>query len=308
MKTKPSILLTHPPTSLIRGWGSNPFPMTQLLLASFLEYKGLKADIYQELPYSVSKILAFIKKNKTVAVGMTCDCTNLQSCAVMADLIKKINKDIRVILGGVHATLYHRDILENFPHIDVVVRGEGEETLAEILANLDSLHTGIKGMTFRKNGVVTSSPDRSSVLYCDQLPQLSYHLLGKNITGKFDFIDQWWPLHTGRGCCYHCTFCSSGPFWKHCYRVKSVKRIIEDIRWCQKEYPVRSFAFDELVFSADRRRVLSLCEELRRTDLGIEWCCDTRVDRVDKELLRTMRDAGCRRIDFGIESFSNRNV
>jgi len=305
-KIKPSILLTHPPASLIKGWGSNPFPMTQLLLASFLEHKGFKADIYQKLPYSVPQILAFIKKNKTKAVGMTCDCANLPSCAVMADLIKKINKDICVILGGVQATLYHRDILENFPQVDIVVRGEGEEALAEILGHLNDLNTGIKGITFRKNGVVTSGGERLSVLDCDRLPHLSYHLLGTNIAGDFDFTDKWWPLHTGRGCCYNCTYCSSGRFWRHCYRTKSIPRIIEDIRRCQKEYHVRRFSFDELVFSVDRKRVLSFCQELHRADLKIEWCCDTRVDCVDRELLRAMRQAGCRRIVFGIESFSNR--
>ncbi|MBF0571247.1 MAG: radical SAM protein [Candidatus Omnitrophica bacterium] len=280
--------------------------MTQLLLASFLEHKGLKSGIYQEFPYSVSEILSLIKKNKTAALGMTCDCTNLQSCITLADLIKKMDQGIYVILGGVHATLYHRDILEKFPQVDIVVRGEGEETLAETLANLPALNTGIKGITFRTHGAVTSSLDRPSVLDCDQLPNLSYHLLGKNIARKFDYTNKWWPLHTGRGCCYNCTYCSSGPFWKHCYRVKSIKRIIEDIRRCQKEYHVSSFALDELTFSIDRKRVLLFCEKLHRGDLKIEWCCDTRVDRVDKELLRTMHAAGCRRIDFGIESFSNR--
>jgi radical SAM superfamily enzyme YgiQ (UPF0313 family) len=305
-KTGPSILLTYPPTSLIEGWGSNPFPMTQLLLASFLEHKGFKADIYQELPYSVSKILAFIKKNKTTAVGMTCDCSNLQSCTVVAGLIKKVNKDIHVILGGVHATIYHRDILENFPQIDIVVRGEGEEVLAEVMANLNALNTRIKGITFRKNGVVTSAADRSSVLDCDQLPYLSYHLLGTNIAKDFDSIDKWWPVHTGRGCCYNCSYCSSGCFWKHCYRVKSIERIMEEICRCQKEYGVRGFFFDELTFSVDRKRVLLLCAEILRMKLNIEWCCDTRVDCVDKELLKAMWEAGCRRIVFGVESFSNR--
>jgi len=305
-RTSPSILLTYPPTSLIKGWGSNPFPMTQLLLASFLEYKGFAAGIYQESSYSVSQILALIKRNKTTAIGMTCDCTNLQSCAVIADLIKKTHKNIYVILGGVQATLYHRDILEKFPQIDIIVRGEGEETLAEVMGNLQDLNIGIKGVTFRKNNVVTSSPDRLSALDCDQLPPLSYHLLGPNIAGDFDFTNKWWPLHTGRGCSYNCRYCSSGRYWNRCGRVKSVKRIIEDIGRCQKEYRVNRFSFDELVFSADRRRVLLLCEEFSRAALNIEWCCDTRVDRVDQELLRAMREAGCRRIVFGIESFSNR--
>ncbi|MEI7998426.1 MAG: radical SAM protein [Candidatus Omnitrophota bacterium] len=303
---KPSILLTYPPVSLTRGWGSNPFPMTQLLLASFLEARGLRADIYQKFPYSISQILAFIKRNKIAAVGMTCDCANLQSCIALADLIKKSDKSIYVILGGVQATLYHRDILDNFSQVDVVVRGEGEETLAEILENINDLNTGIKGITFRKSGIVMSSSDRSAILNCDQLPKLSYHLLGENISRDFDFVNKWWPLHTGRGCFYNCTYCSSGRFWQHCYRVKSVQRIIEDIRWCQKKYRVRKFSFDELTFSVDRKRVVFFCEEIHRANLQIEWCCDTRVDRVDKELLQRMWEAGCRRIVFGVESFSSK--
>ena len=279
--------------------------MAQLLLASFLEGQGFKASIYQERAYSVPKILEIIKKNNITVVGITCFCANFKSCTTLADLIKKFNKDIYVILGGVHATLYHREIMEKFPQIDIVVRGEGEETLAEIMAKLSELNTGIQGITFRKDGEVLSSADRVSVLKPDRMPDLSYHLLGKDVT-SFDYTDKWWPLHTGRGSSYNCAFCASGRFWKRSYRVKGIGRIIKEIHRCMKEYRVRKFMFDDLVFSVDRKRVLLLCEEFRRANLNIEWCCKTRIDCLDQELLRVMRDAGCRRIIFAVDSFSDK--
>lgn len=305
-KNKPSILLTYPPASIARGWDKNHFPMTQLLLASFLEQEGLRADIYHEFPYSIPQILNLIKRHRPLAFGMTCDCANLQSCAQLAAMVKASDRNIYVILGGVHATLYHRDILEHFPQFDIIIRGEGEVPLAETLSRLDHLDTTIKGITFRKNASLEVNSEQLSPLDCNKLPNLSYHLLGEAAIKNFEFTNKWWPLHSGRGCCFNCTFCASGRFWEYCYRVKDPKCLVEEIIYCQRHYQARRFSFDDLVFSVNRKRIHDLCEELRHRQLKIEWCCDTRVDCVDKQLLKTMWEAGCRRILYGVESFSDK--
>ncbi len=305
-RTVPSILLTYPPESLTQGWDGNPFPTTQLCLASYLEARGMKSEIYQEHPFRTSHILRLIKKNHHGAAGLSCDCSNLQSCAQMAASIKKHCRDVVVIIGGVHATLYHKDILEHFPQFDVIVRGEGEETLAEIMPRLSHLDTSIPGITFRKKGAICISPDRTHFIDCDALPPLSYHLLKKTGLKNFDRMDNWWPIPSARGCSFNCAFCASGRFWKHRYRKKSLPCLIDDIQRCQRDYHVKRFFFDELAFTSDKKRIRMFCEELKRHRMDIEWCCDTRIDCVDEKLLDMVYRAGCRRIHFGVESFSNR--
>ena len=305
-RTVPSILLAYPPESLAQGWGGNPFPTTQLCLASFLESRGMKSEIYQEYPFRISDILRLIKRNRHGAVGLTCDCSNLQSCAHLATAIKENCGPVAVIVGGVHATLYHKDILEHFPQFDVIVRGEGEETLAEIMPRLGHLDTSVPGITFRKKNTLGISQDRPHFIDCDALPPLSYNLLKKTGIKNFDRLDSWWPVPSARGCSFNCAFCASGRFWKRCYRRKSLPCLIDEIRRCQHDYHVDRFFFDELAFTFDRNRIRMFCEELQRHKLNIEWCCDTRIDCVDEELLNMVHRAGCRRIHFGVESFSNR--
>jgi radical SAM superfamily enzyme YgiQ (UPF0313 family) len=305
------ILLTYPPKSLIKGWSSFlPFPMAPVCLGSFIESKGVKVKIYHDQPYDIRNILQIIKECKPEIFGMTCDSSNYNSCFRLSKLAKKIDKNLLVILGGIHATFFHKEIIERIPSVDVVVRGEGERTLLEIIKCLEAgqakdRFSKIKGVSYKINGEIMVTPERPPINKLDSLPFLSYDLIDMKKIESYTFPG-WWPLHTARGCYFNCRYCSDVGFWGRKYRFKSSARVIKEIELCNKEYGIQGFFFNDLTFTTSKQRTYEICNQLKNRQTKVKWGCFTRVDCVDKTLLTNMYESGCKIIVYGVESFSDK--
>jgi radical SAM superfamily enzyme YgiQ (UPF0313 family) len=113
------------------------------------------------------------------------------------------------------------------------------------------------------------------------------------------------PIITSRGCPYRCIFCSKAVFGKK-YRGNSPAYIVDEIRFLKERFGVKEIKFYDDVFTLDRKRVVAICMQLKEQGMDIPWTCETRVNLVDEELLRVMRDAGCYMIEYGVESGNQR--
>jgi len=229
-----------------------------------------------------------------------------------AELAKCRCPGVPVVLGGTHATILPEETLAASPAIDVVVRGEGEQTMQEICAGAD-LAT-VAGVVFRMDGQIIRTPARSPLAHLDAIPFPARHLYemkeylrsGSAVIRGVELRAT--HLFTSRGCPYRCSFCAGSAVFGDRVRFVSAGRVIEEIETILADYKVEGLYFAEDMFAANRRRALEICRLLVDSGLSrrIVWCAQLRVNSVDEELLTAMRRAGCIQVEYGFESGSQR--
>jgi len=233
------------------------------------------------------------------AVGFTSlGCSFLFALNVAARL-KRQEPELPILLGGPHATMLHREILERFTQFDVVVRYEADEILSEVLANLESRDfSSIPGVSWRANGL-RFNPGAPKVENLDTLPLLNYdHYPVAEL--DLDLL----RVEAGRGCPFMCTFCSTASFFQRSFRLKSAARLVQELDTLHEKYGYVDFKLDHDLFTVNKRKILEFCEAVK--DRKYHWRVSARVDCVDTELLQKMAEAGCVGMYFGIETGSRR--
>lgn len=217
---------------------------------------------------------------------------------------KEIRPDLPVVFGGPHATVMHEEVIRE-DCVDYVVRAEGELTMIELA---DFLIKGIgdpadiKGITYKRDGVVTSTPARPFIEDPDMLPFPDRGLLPLEC---YTFPGN--VLTSRGGCPFNCDFCAVNSIWKGRRRFRRAERVIEEVRSVMTEFRLPGVAFADDTFTLNRAHTLRLCELLKREALegnGVSWTCSTRADLVDRELLEEMVAAGCYGIQYGVEAGS----
>lgn len=239
-------------------------------------------------------------------VGLTAVTPTIRSALELARQLKQARPDQTLVLGGPHATLLPQQTLEKAPDIDIVVRGEGEETALELARAIENGAPldGIAGVSFRRNGHIVHNPDRPFIGGLDNLPLLPYDKLPLRHYRPHPPYGRALPfaaLLTTRGCPYNCTFCSKPVFGRR-FRVQSADRVLDEIAQLRHRYGVKEIAFYDDTFTVDRKRAMALAEGMLQLGLKLHWTCGTRVNLVDPELLRLLRKTGCYAISYGIES------
>jgi anaerobic magnesium-protoporphyrin IX monomethyl ester cyclase len=241
-------------------------------------------------------------------VGLYCMATMIEDCFLFADLLR--NRTGLLVAGGPMPTASPDLFLDRF---DVVVRGEGEQTMAELLQTWEKgldLES-VRGIAFARKAdaasgtggnVVTTAPrpfsgdlDHIAFPARDLLPNESYLSHGKRAYG-FSIT----TIMTTRGCPFQCDFCSNVIFGGS-YRERSTENVVDEIEEALGlGYERISFADD--VFTMNPGRVRAICREIETRGLHFQWECLGRVDTMDYPLAAAMKKAGCTRIFFGIES------
>jgi radical SAM superfamily enzyme YgiQ (UPF0313 family) len=235
--------------------------------------------------------------------GFSTVCSSYPLTLRIAAEVRQAHRTSTIALGGPQASVVDIATMRAYPYIDLVVRGEAEQTLPDLLdalAERRSLAT-IPGITFRReDGEIMRNPEAPLVLDLDALPFPAFHL----------FPDvrfcRHFPLELGRGCPFACTFCSTNDFFRRRFRLKSPAHMIAEMRRVKQTYGISSFELVHDMFTVDRKRVVAFCEALLETKEEFIWGCSARTDCVDEELIALMAKAGCRGIFFGIETGSRR--
>ena len=233
-------------------------------------------------------------------VGFTSLGCNFICTAKIAAYLRDARAAIPILIGGPHATILDRQILERFPQFDLVLRNEAELTLPAVLQALRSnqFHS-VPGVTFRHENRVVRNPGAPLISDLDTLPWPAFHaypLETLNTSGI--------RVEVGRGCPFSCTFCSTASFFGRTYRLKSAERICKELDFLRSRYGAKHFMLTHDLFTVNRRKVLKFCDEIARRDYT--WTCSARMDCVDSELLTRMQAAGCRSIYYGVETGSRR--
>lgn len=214
-------------------------------------------------------------------------------------MIKKSIPHIQVFLGGPEISSMPLEYMKSFEYVDIIFVGESELSIEEYFSAIS------KGdMTPDINGVAYRDGNRIFYKMQNKLIDNLDTLIDPNYDKLRDYVFSCIPIEIGRGCPYNCMFCSTSVFWHREYRFKSIKKIITQIRNYKLKYGVDDFYFIHDNILANRQNILSLCNELNFEKINIKWDCSGRIDNVDEEIIRLMKEAGCKSIYFGIETGS----
>ncbi len=235
-------------------------------------------------------------------IGFSTICSSYPLTIRLAERLKRMYPETGIIFGGPQASVVDTATLEAFPFVDLIVRGEADETLAKVLK------TGLKspallflpGITFRSGGSVVRNPEAPLVADLDALPFPAFDLLPDVKDASF------FALELGRGCPFACTFCSTNDFFRRRFRLKSPEVMLAQMQRVEREYGVRRFDLVHDMFTVDRKRVAAFCNTLLDAEVNYRWGCSARTDCIDDELIALMRRAGCHSVFFGVETGSAR--
>lgn len=235
-------------------------------------------------------------------MGLSTMCSTYPLSIRIAREVKRMRPGVPIVLGGPQASAVDVATLQAFPFVDVIVRGEGEETFPHVLDALSGSGElgSVPGITFRERGRVARNPNAPVILDLDSLPLPAFHLLPG--MDQCSFI----PLELGRGCPFACTFCSTNDFFRRRFRLKSPARMIQQMSFLRETYGANRFDLIHDMFTVDRRRVVDFCDALLECEKNFTWNCSARTDCVDEDLLALMDRAGCRGVFFGVETGSAR--
>jgi anaerobic magnesium-protoporphyrin IX monomethyl ester cyclase len=308
------LMTTAPPIKSPWGVPTMIPPLGLAYVAAALEKAGFQVEILDN--YQLNKSLDFVKLEiKRLApkiVGITCSSLTYQRCVETAKAVKEVLPSCKVVVGGWHPS-YMPDSMLQHPEIDYVVMGEGEHAMVELTTLItkgddDGTIATIPGVAcIYKGKTIKNAPKFIGDL--DQVPFPAWHLLPMHIYDrKIDYLSAR-PIdvvNVIRGCPYDCAYCEIKKLWGSKWRAFSPHRVVEEIDYLVKNYGSKGIYFIDDNFTIQKRHTVEICHLLKKCKLDIEWACDTRVDLISRDLLREMKDAGCRTIFFGIQSGSSR--
>ncbi len=240
-------------------------------------------------------------------VGISCPYSlQFHNLVHVSKLVKEVS-NAPVAVGGVHATFGAGEILGNIKSVDIIVMGEGEATFLD-LANRKPL-SEVDGIAYRKGGKVKVNKKRALIKNIDDIPFPARHLFDMERYIKINKPHNHFPkrdrvasILTSRGCSGHCTFCSSHLFWGSCIRYRSVDNIIWELKELAEKYGVQEIQILDDNLTGWPQRAKELFRRMK--DLDIVWCTPNgvRIDTIDREMLRLMKESGCYRITYALES------
>jgi radical SAM superfamily enzyme YgiQ (UPF0313 family) len=246
------------------------------------------------------RIASQILQLKPDVVGFTSLGCNFICTAKVAAYLRQWHPSIPIMLGGPHATVLDKTILQHFSQFDLIARNEAENTILPILDALVSGNfRGVPGVTYRDGPLIRSNPGEPNIADLDSLPIPAYHHYPVRALGLTSL-----RMDAGRGCPFQCTFCSTASFFGRKYRLKSADRLRDEMDYLNQTYDISDFALTHDLFTVNRRKVIEFCDAIEGRNYT--WKCSARMDCVDDELLERMSAAGCRSIYYGIEAGSAR--
>jgi len=269
-------------------------PLGLGFIASYLEKNGVDVKIVDEL--AGDNVVDEIENYKPHLVGVTATTPVVQDAYRILDTCR--NLGYLTVMGGVHASVLPHEALE---HSDIVVIGEGEEALLDIIKN--GIKSGIVERPYIKDINPMPLPAR-------HLMRMDYYIHARDLVPEsyLNFVPpgtKMSSLLTSRGCPYDCIFCHNT--WKGMpYRTNSPEKVIDEIKYLQNTYGVEALFFIEDNFFHSMKRVKAICQLMGKENINISWGANARVNRVNPEILELVKKSGCRQITFGFESGSQR--
>jgi len=274
-------------------------PMGLSYLAGVLEHGGHEVQVLDLLvsKYSKEKIKNKLKECQPDIVGVTSVTLNYPIASEILKYTKSVDKDVITIIGGPHVTFAPVETLTEAPWIDIVVKGEGERTILDIVSGKKLAE--IDGIAYRdKADGIKMTGERHLIENLDGLPSPAKHLFPLS---RYLALDVHASILTGRGCPFNCIFCVGSKMGGRRVRYRNPKLIIDEIEQ-DLATGFREVNFEDDHLTLNHQHLNAICDEIIARGLKFNWSAFSRVDTVNLEILRKMRQAGCTWLLYGVES------
>ncbi|MCL5035663.1 MAG: B12-binding domain-containing radical SAM protein [Chloroflexi bacterium] len=277
-------------------------------MASYLKSKGIGSVTSTGGSRDLYNFLEELKKRDIKVFGIPVYDILFSSVRLIAAEARRYLPGVLIVAGGPTATFGDEIVLNNIPEIDIAVRGEGEETIYELYqysAGRLSLDD-VKGISFREGKRIVHNPARPLIGIGSRSGAELDVLPSPFETGILTGLERKAGLMTSRGCVFPCVFCSGPAMFGGKLRYHSIERVISDLKIIsenignKREPPILDIWDDN--FCLNRARTKRLCEAIIKEKLNFHFHTPVRADRVDRDLLSLMYEAGMRWLNFGLES------
>jgi anaerobic magnesium-protoporphyrin IX monomethyl ester cyclase len=306
IKKMPTVVLFFPkfniPTAYTPGFIT--LPQSLLFLAAPLISEGYHVILIDERLNGNKYQMIETYKDSIIACGISCIIPQVSSGLKFAKYIKENLPDVPVVWGGWHPTLHHKQTIGSL-YVDVVVRGDGEETLVELVKRFYNGQPldDVLGITYKDDGGIRVNPDRPLL---KKFPSffLPYHLLDLK---KYEISRGIVDYVSSKGCPHRCQFCAIQSVYHRRWIGQRALDVVRNLEILNKEYKVHHIRFIDNNFCVNIKRVRSICQEIIAKKLKVTWEGNGHlheVRRLDEDLLSLAKKAGLIFLDMGIESGS----
>lgn len=289
-------------------------PLGIASIAAVLRNNDIKVSIYDtSWNDSFDDLALEIKKYRPDIIGITSNTMNFNKSLKVASVVKNIDKNIKVCLGGPHPTAMPELTLKN-QNVDYVVIGEGEVVFFNLLKYLEGKKDigSINGLGYKIGDKLKISNQTSFIENLDALPLPARDLLPMEkylrITPPIPLPAPSTSILTSRGCPFNCSFCQ--PLLRSLFgpkvRRRSPSNVLDEMEHLIEKYRIRSIDFQDDTMGYDKKWLEEFNREMKERDINIKWRCENRVDQSSPEVLKLMKDSGCINIVYGVESGSQR--
>jgi magnesium-protoporphyrin IX monomethyl ester (oxidative) cyclase len=312
------VLLALPPDvhhlEIYKVTGMRAPPLGLAYIGTVLEQAGHKVKIIDSptRKLTLKDWLAEVKSFSPDIVGVSMMTPLAPKGYLAAKALRQEMPDVPLVAGGTHVTYMYDEALD--AGYDVVVRGEGEYTMLELVDVLErrgldrEALKSVKGIAFRDQGKTVVTPDRPFIEDLDRLPWPDRDLLDMDKYTLFNKPIRIAHVMASRGCPYGCMYCITSYYWGRRYRYRSAKNVADEIEHIVNKYKVKTIVFTDDEFTANWRFVREFVNEIRTRGLDITFSCGARVDHVNRDIMKLLYDNGCNALYFGVESASQETL
>jgi anaerobic magnesium-protoporphyrin IX monomethyl ester cyclase len=223
----------------------------------------------------------------------------------VCELAKEGIPDIVTIGKGEYLTVFGEETLGKSPSLDIIVVGEAEYTLYDIIAGKalkDVPGILCRTLTGSELPLVFRTAERPLIDDLDTLPFPARDLLNNDLYRSPETGNRLTVIYANRGCPARCIFCPAGHLSNYRLRLRSPQNIVAEIEECINQHGIHEFLFHGDTFTMNKRWVVELCQLICEKGLQIHWGCNSRVDTIDEERAEWMKRAGCWVVAFGVET------
>jgi len=310
MISRRKLLLVTPPyhAGVVESAG-RWMPLSFVYLAGVAREAGYEVEIYDAMTKqdSIETVGQRLQATDADVIAVTAITSSLPLSIEVLKHAKYHHPGITTILGGVHPTFCYEEIFQSHGDVvDIIVRGEGEESLPAVLRALanDAPLSDIRGITFQADSSIISTPHQPFVADLDAIPtawdlinwdDYRYYVIPGSILAS---------ISTSRGCTFGCTFCSQQKFWKKIWRARRPENIVREIEMLKTRYGANVFLVTDEYPTSDPDRWELFLDLLIQRQLGVYLLMETRVEDIvrDREILWKYRMAGIVHIYIGVEA------
>lgn len=319
---KLKVLLATPVATTEEMWGQFKkgggalIPLGLLSIAGVAIKHGFEVKICDasNLQMNRQQFEDYLLTEKFDVIGLGNCYTSLAHLVFKTALIcRDVLPGSKIILGGIHPTIFPHQTFEACPQADFVVYGEGEFTFLELLEFFQSGRSdykNIQGIIFKQDGGICQTNPRPLIEDLGELPELPFDLLPMNIyvppPSNYKRLPTY-GLLIQRGCPYGCIYCDSRIHGKK-IRHYNLDKFIAQLRYLVDKYKMKGIVFQDSVFTINKAFVMEFCKRLISENIDLSWTCSTRVDCVDQQLLSLMKKAGCWGLSYGLESANEESL